>query len=66
MRVLAGVAGALLVVTMLAEFFVSFLLPRRVKRDPRIARGLVRHGWRAWRIVGRRMSPATADVSTRS
>ena len=33
MRVLAGIGGAVLIVLMLSEFFVTFLLPRRVKRD---------------------------------
>jgi hypothetical protein len=39
MRVVAGIAGAALIVLLLSEFFVTFVLPRRVKRDPRIARG---------------------------
>jgi hypothetical protein len=47
---------------MLSEFFVSFMLPRRVKRDPRIARGLNRLFWRPWRAVARRFDPATADT----
>ena len=40
MHVLVGLAGGALIGLMLAEFFVAFMLPRRVKRDPRIARGL--------------------------
>ncbi len=62
MRALVGVAGGLLVVLMLAEFFVSFLLPRRVKRDPRIARRIVRYGWQGWRAIARPMPPAAADT----
>jgi len=61
-RVLAGIAGALLVALMLSEFFVTFLLPRRVRRDPRIARGLNRLLWRPWRAVARRLAPSAADT----
>jgi hypothetical protein len=62
MRVLAGAAGALLVALMLSEFFVTFMLPRRVRRDPRIARGLNRLLWRPWRAVARRLAPPSADT----
>jgi hypothetical protein len=61
-RVIAGIAGAALIAVMLSEFFVAFLLPRRVKRDPRIARGLNRGMWRPWRALARRFPPATADT----
>jgi hypothetical protein len=57
-----GVAGGLLVVLVLAEFFVTFMLPRRVKRDPRIARRIVRLGWRGWRRAARLLSPPAADT----
>ena len=62
MKILVGLLGALLVVLMLAEFFVTFLLPRRVKRDPRIARRVVRVGWNVWRMLARRLRPAAADT----
>jgi hypothetical protein len=62
MRVLAGVAGVLLIALMLSEFFVTFLLPRRVRRDPRIARGLNRLLWRPWRAVARRLPATSADT----
>ena len=61
MRILAGIAGALLIALMLSEFFVAFLLPRRVRRDPRIARGLLRLLWIPWRAVARLLSPSNAD-----
>jgi hypothetical protein len=61
-RVVVGIAGALLVLAMLAEFFVTFLLPRRVKRDPRIARSVYRATWRPWRAVARRLSETAADT----
>jgi hypothetical protein len=62
MRPLAGIAGAALIGLMLSEFFVTFMLPRRVKRDPRIARGLNSMLLRPWRAVARRLSPASADT----
>ncbi|HEX6490466.1 MAG TPA: hypothetical protein VF002_03710 [Gaiellaceae bacterium] len=62
MRVLAGVVGVILIALMLSEFFVSFLLPRRVRRDPRIARGLIRLLWRPWRALAGRRIPARADT----
>jgi len=62
MRVVVGLVGALLVVLMLAEFFVAFLLPRRVKRDPRIARGVYQAVWKPWRAAARRMQPIAADA----
>lgn len=61
-RVVVGVLGAFLVALMLAEFFVAFLLPRRVKRDPRIARGVYAVLWRPWRALARRLSPAAGDT----
>jgi hypothetical protein len=62
MRILVGIAGAALIALMLAEFFVAFMLPRRVKRDPRIARGIYRAVWRPWRALGRRLGPVAGDT----
>ena len=62
MRVLAGIAGLTLIALMLSEFFVAFMLPRRVRRDPRIARNLNRALWRPWRAVAARLRPANADT----
>jgi hypothetical protein len=61
-RVVAGVLGAVLILLMLAEFFSTFLLPRRVKRDPRVARGVFRAVWRPWRWLAGKFSPGTADT----
>jgi hypothetical protein len=61
-RALVGVVGGLLVLAMLAEFFVTFLLPRRVKRDPRFARSLYRAAWRPWRAVARRLPETPQDT----
>jgi hypothetical protein len=62
MRVVAAIAGVILIALMLAEFFVTYMVPRRVRRDPRIARGLNRAMWVPWRAVSRRLSTATADT----
>jgi hypothetical protein len=61
-RVTAGIFGVAVILVMVSEFFVAFLLPRRVRRDPRIARGLVRLLWLPWRALARRLSPAAADT----
>jgi hypothetical protein len=61
-RIAVGVVGGLVVVLMLAEFFVAFLLPRRVKRDPKIARGIYQAVWRPWRWVAHRLRPIAADA----
>jgi hypothetical protein len=47
---------------MLAEFFTTFLLPRRVRRDPRIARRIVRGGWLLWRQGARALPAKAADT----
>src|SRR3989440_4006575 len=62
MRVVAGLGGGILIALMLSEFFVTFLLPRRVKRDPRIARGLLKLLWRPWRAIAGRLEPSSADT----
>ena len=62
MRVLVGVLGAALVAAMLMEIFVAYLLPRRVKRDPRIVRTVSQYGWRPWRAAARRLPAQLADT----
>ena len=62
MRVVVGLLGALLIALILAEFFVAFLLPRRVRRDPRIAQGIYRAIWRPWRALARRLPPVAGDT----
>ena len=62
MRILVGILGAALIALMLAEFFVAFMLPRRVKRDPRIARGIYRAVWRPWRATARKVGPVLGDT----
>jgi hypothetical protein len=62
MHELAGIGGALLILAMLIEFFVAFMLPRRVKRDPRIARGVYTALWRPWRMGAALLSPSAEDT----
>lgn len=61
-RVVVGIVGGLLLVAMLSEFFVTFMLPRRVKRDPRLARGLFRAAWRPWRRLALHLPEAFGDT----
>ena len=62
MRILVGVLGGALVVLMLVEIFVAFLLPRRVKRDPKIVRSVFAYAWRPWRRLARALPAQTADT----
>jgi len=62
MRILVGVLGGLLVVMMLVEIFSAFLLPRRVKRDPRIVRSVFSYAWLPWRRLARMLPPQAADT----
>ena len=62
MHVLAALAGATVIVLTLAEFFVSFILPRRVRHEPRIARLILVAGWRIWRFVARRLPARSSDT----
>src|SRR3954454_6105120 len=62
MRAVAAVVGVIVIVLMLAEFFVTYMLPRRVRQDPRIARGLNRALWIPWRALSGRFSASTADT----
>jgi hypothetical protein len=61
-RVLVGVLGGLLVGLMLVEIFVAFLLPRRVKRDPKIVRSVFRYAWGPWRRLARMLPAQAADT----
>jgi hypothetical protein len=59
---MVGVLGGVLVALMMVEIFVTFLLPRRIKRDPRIVRSVFAYGWRPWRGVARRLPDRAADT----
>jgi hypothetical protein len=62
MRILVGLLSLGLIALMLAEFFVTFLLPRRVKRDPRIARQFFAVVWRPWRAIASRLPRVARDT----
>jgi hypothetical protein len=62
MRVLIAIVGALLVALMVSEFFVAFMLPRRVRGNPRVAGGFDLLLWRWWRRLARRLSATSADT----
>ena len=62
MHVLVGILSLVFIGLLLAEFFVAFLLPRRVKRDPQIARGLLRILWTPWRAVAARLPTHAGDT----
>jgi hypothetical protein len=62
MRTLLGVLSLGLIALMLAEFFVTFLLPRRVKRDPRIARQFFAVVWKPWRGIASRLPTVSRDT----
>jgi hypothetical protein len=62
MRILIGVLGGVLVVSMLVEIFLAFLLPRRVKRDPRIVRSVSDYAWRPWRRLAHLLPTQAEDT----
>jgi len=61
-HVLVGIAGGVLVALMLLEIFLAFLLPRRVKRDPLLARRVAVSIYRPWRALARRLPEQTGDT----
>jgi hypothetical protein len=62
MRIVVGVLGGALVALMLVEIFVAFLLPRRVKRDPRIVRSVFNYAWHPWRRLARALPGQATDT----
>ena len=62
MRILVGVLGGLLVALMLFEIFLAFLLPRRVKRDPLLARRVAMYAFAPWRALARRLPESMGDT----
>jgi hypothetical protein len=61
-RLLVGLICLVLLGFLLAEFFIVFLLPRRVRRDPAIARGILRVLWVPWRAGAGLLPRAAADT----
>src|SRR5437867_11355625 len=62
MRIVVGLLSLGLIGLMLAEFFVVFLLPRRVRRDPRFARQVFIVAWKPWRAVASRLPKVAGDT----
>ncbi len=62
MHIFVGVISLVLLAFLLAEFFIVFLLPRRVKRDPAIARAILRTLWIPWRGTADLLSKRAADT----
>ena len=62
MRPLIGVIALVGLAFLLAEFFIVFLLPRRVRRDPAIARGVLRALWIPWRAGAGLLPRGAADT----
>ena len=62
MRVLVGFLGAVLIALNLAEFFVTLLLPRRVKRGVRLARRAFVMSWVPARALARRLPGPSGDT----
>lgn len=58
MTALAAVAGAALILFVLAEAFEALVLPRRVIRPFRFTRQYYRAGWRIWRVLAGRFPPS--------
>jgi hypothetical protein len=55
MPLVAGIAGVILVLTVLWDAFEAIILPRRVMRRWRLVRLVYQTTWRAWRAIARRI-----------
>lgn len=62
MRLLAGVAGAVLLATVLWDAFETIILPRRVSGRIRLTRLFYRSTWMPWRAAARALSGRKRDV----
>src|SRR5690349_2686280 len=62
LRLLVGLLSLIALAFLLAEFFIVFLLPRRVKRDPAIARAILRTLWIPWRGIASALPTRSADT----
>jgi len=61
-HVLVGILGAVLIAVTVSEFFVVFVLPRRVKRGVRLARRVFALTWVPGRKLAARMPGTTGDT----
>jgi hypothetical protein len=62
MRLVVGLVSLAALAFLLAEFFIVFLLPRRVNRDPAIARAILRTLWIPWRAGANLLPREAADT----
>ena len=62
MHILIALLGGALVALMLFEIFLAFLLPRRVKRDPLLARRVAIYAFGPWRALARRLPDQMGDT----
>src|SRR5207244_1840813 len=62
MRLLGGVVGAVLLVTVLWDAFETIILPRRVSGRIRLTRLSYRFTWIPWRAAARALSGRKRDV----
>src|SRR5260370_5122495 len=57
MKILAAIAGILLIITMLEDSFESIVLPRRVSRRFRLSRFFYASTWMLWSSIARKIRP---------
>ena len=62
MHLVVGLISLVALAFLLAEFFIVFLLPRRVRRDPAIARAILRTLWIPWRAGASLLRRDAADT----
>jgi hypothetical protein len=62
LRLVVGLLSLVALAFVMAEFFIVFLLPRRVNRDPAIARGVLRILWIPWRAIAGLLPREAADT----
>ncbi|HEV3389996.1 MAG TPA: hypothetical protein VG057_13350 [Solirubrobacteraceae bacterium] len=62
LRLAVGLISLVALAFLLAEFFIVFLLPRRVRRDPAIARAILRTLWIPWRAGASLLRRDAADT----
>jgi hypothetical protein len=63
LHLLVGLVSLVGLAFVLAEFFIVFLLPRRVHRDPAIARAILRTLWIPWRAGASMLPRDAADTA---
>jgi Ion channel len=57
MKILAAIAGIILIITMLEDSFETIVLPRRVSRRFRLSRFFYASTWMLWSLIARKIRP---------